>query len=180
MALFRVSASDASSGGNGCVQPQGRRKAFRMSCTNAFSVRVRLRSRTKLQIQASALSSCAYERDRSSQGGPVGRCGGDSSGGGILACGCSTPLMPQLLSCIGQAAKTTAPFMRGANSRVRQATWIGAHQPRRSRSQQGTSLWVRECLAQTALRSGSGCFNVVAAVRAAQQGCQPQSSKGRA
>ena len=42
------------------------------------------------------------------------------------------------------------------------------------------SLWLRECLAQTALRSGSGCFNVVAAVRAAQQGCQPQSSKGRA
>ena len=33
--------------GNGCVQPQGRRKAFRMSCTNAFSVRVRLRSRTQ-------------------------------------------------------------------------------------------------------------------------------------
>ena len=42
------------------------------------------------------------------------------------------------------------------------------------------SLWFRECLAQTALRSGSGCFNVVAAVRAAQQGCQPQTSKARA
>ena len=149
-----------------------------MSCTNAFSVRVRLRSRTQscrsrplLLALAPTNAIAAAKEDR--WGGAGGLLGG-------ITCGCSTPLMPQLLSCIGQAAKTTAPFMRGANSRVRQATWIGAHQPRRSRSQQGTSLWVRECLAQTALRSGSGCFNVVAAVRAAQQGCQPQSSKGRA
>ena len=55
--------------GNGCVQPQGRRKAFRMSCTNAFSVRVRLRTATKVRADPARLTS-ARSASRNDKEGP--------------------------------------------------------------------------------------------------------------
>ena len=51
---------------------------------------------------------------------------------------CYVRVYPQLCARSRQP-KSTAPFMRGPNSRVRQAT-DRCHQPRRSRSQQGISV----------------------------------------
>ena len=135
----RVSASDASSGGG--TGAFSLRSSVGLS--NELYERVQRPVRSAYSTQkVRADPACLTSRSASQPAETIkkdrGRVRGGLPGRRRRVARCYVRVYPQLCARSRQP-KSTAPFMRGPNSRVRQAT-DRCHQPRHSRSQQGISV----------------------------------------
>ena len=71
--------------GNGCVQPKGRRKGFRMSCTSRSVFECDLRTARRQSRSNFAPGPQLARRSRNDGGGPGERCAEGSLSGGVVS-----------------------------------------------------------------------------------------------
>ena len=104
--------------GNGCVQPKGRRKDFRMSCCRVHSVESAAYARAQReQIQLGAWPPARTSRPNT-RGGPGERCAEGSLSGGVSSLAGNVRVWSA--AAWSRQPKSTRRSCGASNSRVRQ------------------------------------------------------------